>query len=63
MSLAEQASHTVTHDIQFTHAPEGFDALALARLLRDGSPPEQPERWRSTTPHCSAGPEAATAGK
>ncbi len=42
MTLAEPAPQSTPRDIQFTHVAEGYDALALARLVRDASTPEQP---------------------
>ncbi len=42
MSIAETAPDEVPRDIQFTRAPEGYDALALAQILRDLSQPGKP---------------------
>ncbi len=42
MSLAETISADAARDIRFTHAPEGYDALALAQLLRDATTPDIP---------------------
>ncbi len=42
MSLAEITSPDAVRDIQLTRAPEGYDALALAQILRDAKHGERP---------------------
>ena len=50
MSIAETAQDGISRDIQFTHAPEGYDALALAQILRDLSQPGKPGAIRACRP-------------